>query len=107
VLIGRGDRITGAIRTRNIAENPTRFVIDPQDHFEGRRTARAQGLDVVGFYHSHPHSRAYPSPIDLAEAAYPDAVHLIVGLMGSEPDIRLFRLAAGEAQELSLVDDDI
>jgi hypothetical protein len=26
--------------------------------------------------------------------------------MDSEPDIRLFRLAAGEAQELSLVDDD-
>jgi proteasome lid subunit RPN8/RPN11 len=97
VLIGQGGQIAAAIRTRNIAESPTRFVIDPKDHFEARRTARAQGLEVVGFYHSHPHSRAYPSPVDRAEAAYPDAVHLIVGLVGGEPEIRLFRLSEGKA----------
>ena len=101
VLIGRGGQITGAIRTRNLAESPNRFVIDPKDHFEARRTARGQGLEVLGFYHSHPHSHAYPSPVDLAEAAYPECVHLIVGLASSEPEIRLFRLSHGTADELS------
>ncbi len=101
VLVGRGDQITGAIRTRNIAESPTRFVIDPRDHFDARRTARAQDLEVLGFYHSHPHSHAYPSPVDLAEAAYSDCVHLIVGLASPEPEIRLFRLADGKADEVA------
>jgi proteasome lid subunit RPN8/RPN11 len=106
VLIGQGDRITAAIRTRNVAESPTRFLIDPEDHFDARRTARAQGLDVIGFYHSHPHSRAYPSPIDLAESAYPDVVHLIIGLRDQQrPEIRLFKLTGSIVEELALTQD--
>lgn len=102
VLVGRGDQIASAIRTRNVAESPARFVIDPKDHFDARRAARAQGLEVLGFYHSHPHSHAYPSPIDRAEAAYPEAVHLIVGLAGGQPEMRLFRLADGEVNEVAV-----
>jgi proteasome lid subunit RPN8/RPN11 len=37
----------------------------------------AQGLEMVGIYHSHPHGPDSPSPTDIAEAYYPDAVYLI------------------------------
>ena len=73
---------------------PTRFLIDPKDHIDARRRARAQGLDVVGFYHSHPHSPPDPSSSDEAEASYPDHLYLIVGLASEPPDVRLYRLDA-------------
>jgi proteasome lid subunit RPN8/RPN11 len=77
---------------RNLATDPNRFLIDPKDHIDVRRTTRARGLDVVGFYHSHPQSAAVPSPTDLAEASYPDHLYLIVGLASERPDVRLYRL---------------
>jgi len=91
LLLGMDDTIVEAVPARNIADRPTRFEIDPKDHLDARRTARSRGLDVVGFYHSHPHSAASPSATDLAEAYYPDLVHLIVSLVTDPPDTRLFR----------------
>ena len=74
---------------------PTRFLIDPKDHIAGAPDARQRGLDVVGFYHSHP---------TVARAAIGDRSRRS-GLSGSsllhrqprglEPDVRLFRLDAG------------
>ena|SRR6266436_4776405 len=101
VLIGKSDRILMAIRARNVADSPTRFLLDPKDHLDARRTARTQGLEVIGFYHSHPHSRAYPSDTDLAEAAYPECVHVIVGFIEGRPEVRIFNYAHGRAVELA------
>jgi proteasome lid subunit RPN8/RPN11 len=103
MLIGRDTSIDEAARAKNIAQSPTRFLIDPKDHIHVRRAARSRGLDVLGFYHSHPHSPAWPSATDIAEAAYPDAVHLIVSLDGSAADARLFRIDRDSAVELALL----
>jgi proteasome lid subunit RPN8/RPN11 len=102
MLIGRGHSIDEAAPAKNIAASPTRFLIDPKDHIDARRTARARGLEVVGFYHSHPHSPAWPSPTDVAEAAYAEAVYLIVSLEESAR-ARLFRIDQGRATELALI----
>ena len=103
ILIGRDGSIDDAARAKNLAGSPNRFLLDPKDHIEVRRTARGRGLDVIGFYHSHPHSPAWPSPTDIAEAAYPDAVQLIVSLEGTEVVARLFRLESGSAEVLPLL----
>jgi proteasome lid subunit RPN8/RPN11 len=92
LLVGHSGEIVDALPTRNIAGNPLRFVIDPRDHIDGRREARRRGLEVVGFYHSHPHSPAEPSETDVAEATYPDHVYLIVSLAADPPQVALFRL---------------
>lgn len=102
LLVGHDDQVVASVRARNLSESPTRFLIDPSDHIAARKDARLQGLDILGFYHSHPHSRAYPSEIDLEEASYPEAVHLIVGLQTEPPDIRLFRLVGGTVTELGI-----
>ena len=103
MLVGRDASIDEAVRAKNIAARPTRFLIDPKDHIDARRAARRRGLDVLGFYHSHPHSPAWPSPTDVTEAAYPDSVYLIVSLEGAAADTRLFRIGSGGATELPLV----
>jgi desampylase len=96
VLIGDDERIADALPAHNIADQPERrFVVDPLDHFNAVRAARAGGLDVVGFYHSHPRSDASASATDLAEATYPNHLCLIAGL-GPEPaELRLYRFTDG------------
>lgn len=99
ILVGRAADIVDAIRARNLAENANRFLIEPKDHIDARRRARAAGLDVVGFYHSHPHSPPDPSPADEAEASYADHLYLIVSLAREPPDVRLYRLDAAHLVE--------
>jgi [CysO sulfur-carrier protein]-S-L-cysteine hydrolase len=106
MLIGSGTSVTEAAAARNIAEQPTRFLIDPQDHIDAMRRARARGLSVLGFYHSHPHSAAVPSATDLEEASYPDHLYLIVGVEQDTPEIRCFRLTGGNFLELAFVTVD-
>lgn len=103
LLVGRGDQILKAVRARNLHEGLDRFLIDPRAHIDALRDARAAGLEVLGFYHSHPHSMARPSRADLEEAAYPDHVHMIIGLESEEADVRLYAMAEGAYTEIGLV----
>ena len=102
MLVGKDASIDDAVRATNIAGSPTRFLIDPKDHIGAMRTARGRGGEVLGFYHSHPQSPAWPSERDVAEAAYPDAVHLIVSLAGGMVEARLFRIEQGRAVPVPL-----
>ena len=54
-----------------------RFLIAPEELMRGERYAREHGLEVVGFYHSHPDSPAVPSQYDL-EHAWPTYSYIIV-----------------------------
>jgi proteasome lid subunit RPN8/RPN11 len=103
LLVGSGTRIEEAVTARNLAGDPTRFLIDPADHIAARRMARTRGRDVIGFYHSHPHSAAWPSATDLAEASYAEAVYLIVSLADGRTEARLFTIADGRATEMVMV----
>ena len=104
LLLGRGGEIVEALQARNIANDPaTRFLIDPQDHFDGMRAARERGLEVVGFYHSHPRSPPQPSERDLAEFSDPGRLYLIVSLRIEPAEMGLFRFDNGNFQRLSFV----
>jgi proteasome lid subunit RPN8/RPN11 len=92
MLIGRSGEVVAAEPAGNLAEEPGRFLIDPKDHFAALRRARAQGLDVVGFYHSHPWSSSAPSSRDLEEASYRRHLYLIVGLGLEWPDFGFYWL---------------
>jgi len=104
LLLGTADAITDAIAARNVAGSPsTRFLIDPKDHIDGRREARRRGVEVVGFYHSHPRSAAQPSETDVSEASYPDHLYLIVSLAVDPPEVAMFRLDRGRFEPVPFV----
>jgi proteasome lid subunit RPN8/RPN11 len=98
LLVGVGDEVVEAVPARNLASQPaTRFLLDPKDHIDTRRAARARGLNVIGFYHSHPRTPAFPSERDLAEASYADAFCAIISLASEPPEVRVFRLSTFNA----------
>ena len=68
LLIGRRGVVRRTVRARNLQASPTRYLIDPVDHFGAIRAARAQGQRVIGAYHSHPSATPLPSESDIAEA---------------------------------------
>lgn len=108
LLVGREDRVERTAWTRNARASETRYLVDPVDHFAAIRLARQEGLHVVGAYHSHPRSAAVPSATDLAEAAYPELVYVIVALEDkagptAAPDLRAYRLAGDRFDEVEIV----
>ncbi len=70
----------------------SRFVIAPETVLATHKRARAQQLDVVGYYHSHPDAPARPSELD-REFAWPDLSYLIVSVRkGRVAQTRSWRL---------------
>lgn len=97
LLLGRGDAVAEVFPGRNVDETPrTRYVMDPRDQLRAFRLMDERGWDLVGIYHSHPHTEAYPSETDKSRALYPDARYMIVSLREPEdPQVRAFRLLDG------------
>jgi proteasome lid subunit RPN8/RPN11 len=95
ILRGRGTVAFELIRARNIAEERIEnYTVDPQTlllQFEFEDS----GDEMMGIYHSHPVSVAYPSATDAWNANYPDAVYLICSLEDdAAPVVRAWRLVA-------------
>ena len=62
-----------------------RFLITSADMLRGEKQARASGVDVIGFYHSHPDHPAVPSQFDL-DHAWPIYSYLIVSVIQGQSD---------------------
>ena len=75
-----------------------RVEIHPREYLRGERLAAQWGLEVWGFYHSHPDEAAVPSPYDLKEACFQDWSYLIASVCaGKAVDFRSWSLRADRA----------
>ena len=98
------DRVTELHRVTNTAENPrTAYELDPAETLATIEDVEGRGLDVVGFYHSHPESPAQPSATDRARATWVGYVYCIVS--PSEDTIRAWRWTGEAFDSLDVVDD--
>jgi proteasome lid subunit RPN8/RPN11 len=101
LLVGNSESVVRSVRARNRHVMATRYLIDPEDHFAAIRSARKDGLEIVGAYHSHPSSAPVPSATDVAEAnSGADFVYVIVSPAGNE--VRAYRMDAGVYEALAL-----
>lgn len=109
-LIGRDDVVSHAFALPNTTdEGPRRrFLVRPADYREAERQAAAHGLDLLGFYHSHPDHPARPSQYDL-DHAWPLFAYVIVAVAaGQDGDLTSWRLADDRShfdQEAAMVAD--
>ncbi len=95
ILRGRGLEAFEAIPARNIAEERVEnYTVDPQTlllQFDFEDAGDA----MMGIYHSHPVSVAYPSATDAWNAHYPESVYLICSLEDDDaPVVRAWWLVA-------------
>lgn len=104
MLGGRDGEATSVVRVENAAASPLRYEMDPQGQFDALKEIEDGGAELIGIYHSHTRSAAYPSQTDVNEARmWPEQVYVIVSLENEEaPDVKAFDLA-----ELRIADVDL
>lgn len=95
-LLGSSDAqtVVEALALPNTTEEGPRrrFLVRPADYRTAESSADARGLDLVGFYHSHPDHPARPSQHDL-DHAWPSFQYIIVSvLQGQAADLRSWQL---------------
>ncbi|MGH2769726.1 MAG: Mov34/MPN/PAD-1 family protein [Actinomycetota bacterium] len=110
-LGGRDGAVERLYPLTNAAASPLIYRPADREMLEAINDMDDHGVEVVSIYHSHVASRAYPSPTDIREAHYPDAVYLIVSLEDRENPVargylirkKDWREEAGEVEEVELV----
>ena len=84
-LLGRDGLVHEAFALPNTTEEGPRrrFLVRPGDYRSAETRARDTGLELLGFYHSHPDHPARPSQYDL-DHAWPFFSYVIVSVMAGE-----------------------
>jgi [CysO sulfur-carrier protein]-S-L-cysteine hydrolase len=91
-------------RAENAEASPLRYSIDAREQFRLMRAIEEAREELVGIYHSHTKSPAYPSQTDVNLAGWPDAVYLIASLADADaPAVKGFWIRDGEISEAELV----
>jgi proteasome lid subunit RPN8/RPN11 len=94
-MVNRQEDSSRGMRALDKSSRRNRFLVTPQDVLEAEKAAEARGLDVIGWYHSHPDHAARPSESD-REYAWPWYSYIIVSVRSG---------VAGEMSSWRLRDD--
>ncbi len=83
----------------NAALSARLYTVEPKDLLRADRAAERAGWSLIGVWHSHTHSPAYPSPTDIAAAPDPLWHYVVVSLSDTEPVLRSYRIVGGQVRE--------
>jgi [CysO sulfur-carrier protein]-S-L-cysteine hydrolase len=89
--------------TRNAAASARIYTVDSHDLLQADRDAERNGTQLIGVFHSHTHTDAYPSPTDVDQAPDPGWHYVLVSLRDSHPVVRSYRITGGVVDEESVV----
>lgn len=100
LLSGSDGTVEKVYALPNAEASPTFYVVEPKAQLAAMNEIDDRGLDLVGIFHSHTFTEAYPSRTDVELAAYPDATYLILSLADLKtPVLRAFRIHDGQVDE--------
>ena len=97
------EKATLCYPTDNVAASARLYTVDPKQHLLADRDAEARGLELIGVFHSHTHTAAWPSPTDIRQAFEPTWLYVIVSLADGDPVLRAYRIVDGNISELPVV----
>jgi proteasome lid subunit RPN8/RPN11 len=88
---------------RNQDASARTYTVDSRDLIRSLRDAESKGMELVGVFHSHTHTEAWPSPTDVRQAFEPNWLYVIVSLADGEPVLRGYRIVDGNIAEVAVV----
>lgn len=98
-VAGEAVEVGAVFPARNAARSARVYSVEPADLLKADRAAESAGLVLIGVWHSHTHTPAYPSPTDIAQAPDPSWHYVLVSLSAPDPVVRSYRIIAGEVTE--------
>jgi proteasome lid subunit RPN8/RPN11 len=104
MIAGSDGEASAIVRVENAAASPLRYEMDPQGQYDALKTIEDGGAELLGIYHSHTRSAAYPSQTDVNQAvAWPEQLYVIVSLQDAEaPDVKAYWL-----KEMKIADAEL
>jgi proteasome lid subunit RPN8/RPN11 len=103
-LLGGHDHTVAKVYALPNAEaSPTFYLVEPKAQLEAMTDMDDRGMDLVGIFHSHTFTEAYPSRTDIELAGYPEATYLILSLADLDaPALRGFSIREGQVSEVEV-----
>ena len=104
LLAGEGDTLAtgGELRAvavypmTNVEDSAIGYAMDPQEQLRAAKEMRQKNQHLIGIYHSHTASAAYPSSVDVSFAVSPDIAYVLVSLKDpAHPDFKSYRIDGG------------
>jgi proteasome lid subunit RPN8/RPN11 len=99
LLAGRAGIVDRVWPVPNARQSPVAYRMDGP---EFAAAMRGCDFEPLGIFHSHPAGPPVPSPTDVAEAAYPDAVYVVISLQTIPPSVRGFTIVDGRVDEVGI-----
>jgi proteasome lid subunit RPN8/RPN11 len=97
--------VTEVYPCRNADESARTYTVDSRDLLRAMRAAESRGDEIVGVWHSHTHTDAYPSATDVRQAVDDAWIYAIVSLKFGDPVLRAFRIVDGGITEVAVAVD--
>ncbi|PIU41681.1 MAG: hypothetical protein COS99_04185 [Candidatus Omnitrophica bacterium CG07_land_8_20_14_0_80_42_15] len=103
ILSGSQGRIARVYGMTNSDKSPETFFMDAREQLKVMKEIRNKGEEIIGIYHSHVASEAYPSNHDVELALYPEVSYVIISLKDNKnPSVRSFKIVEGKITEEEL-----
>ncbi len=100
LLAGRDGVVDRVWPVPNALHSPVAYRMDGLEFAEAMIGCE---FEPLGIFHSHPAGPPIPSPIDIAEAAYPDSIYVVISLQIAPPSVRGFTIVDEAVREIELV----
>ena len=98
---------TGVVSTvypcTNADASARTYTVDSRELLRAMRDAESRTEDLIGVWHSHTHSDAYPSDTDVRQALEPSWIYVLVSLKHAEPVLRAYRIRDAVIEECEVV----
>lgn len=100
ILAGKDGKVEKVYGMKNSDASPSTFFMEPEEQLKVMKEIRNSGIQMIGIYHSHVASPAYPSSHDVELALYPEVSYIIISLEDKKnPVIRSFKIQEGKITE--------
>ncbi len=94
--------VNGVFPCRNADASARTYTVDSRDLIQAMRAAEGAGDELIGVWHSHTHTDAYPSETDVRTAMEPGWIYVLVSLKDGDPVLRAYRIRDGEIAEVAV-----
>jgi len=90
---GQAGDVVAVYPMTNVEDSAVGYAMDPKEQLALERTMRDRGQRLVGIYHSHTATEAYPSSVDVSLAISPEVSYALVSLKDrQQPVLKSYRI---------------
>jgi len=105
ILGGQNNQVTDVYEIDNVVASPTRYLMNPEQQLKATLDLENRSLQIIGFYHSHTNSEAYPSSTDVRlaiQSGWLDILYILISVKDSE--VKAYKIESnGEIVEQDVI----